>query len=168
MEIVKSLNGLTISAAQEGLAKCCAARGWVSEMLSRRPFASDDDLLAAAKEVWWSLSPESWVEAFAAHPSIGDLKTLREKFANTQKWAAHEQAGVQAASEETLQCLAVENRKYLDKFGYQFIICATGKTADEILAALERRLANNAAIELPIAAAEQLNITRLRLQKLFS
>jgi OHCU decarboxylase len=166
MSIAQSLNVLTEPDAKAGLVKCCASRGWVAGMLARRPFASDGDLAIAAMDVWWSLSPEAWLEAFAAHPMIGDLDSLRAKFAETKKWASSEQAGVQEASDETLRRLAEANLEYRDKFGYIFIVCATGKTADEMLAILEERLVNNPAIELPLAAAEQLKITQLRLQKL--
>ena len=146
--------------------KCCASRGWVLGMLEKRPFASDAALKSFATDVWWSLSPEEWLQAFAAHPMIGDFENLRSKFAATREWAGNEQAGVQNSDEGTLRRLADANREYREKFGYIFIVCATGKTADEMLAILEERLQNNPAIELPIAAAEQLKITLLRLQKL--
>jgi OHCU decarboxylase len=104
--------------------------------------------------------------AFAAHPRIGDVDSLRTKFAHTKTWASGEQAGVDAASEDTLIRLADGNDAYFDRFGYIFIVCATGKSADQMLALLEARLPNDAVTELPIAAAEQRKITQLRLQKL--
>lgn len=160
------LNGLTGDESRAALAKCCASRAWVAGMLAKRPFESDDELVSMATSVWWSLSPESWLEAFAAHPMIGDLEGLRAKYANTKDWTGSEQAGVKVADESTLRRLAEANEEYRDKFGYIFIVCASGKTAEEMLAMLEERLTNNPAIELPLAAAEQLKITQLRLQKL--
>lgn len=166
MSISEVLNELSPAAANEALGKCCGSRGWVLAMVEKRPFASDAALKSSATELWWSLSPEEWLQAFAAHSMIGDVESLRTKFAATKDWAGNEQAGVQNADEGTLRRLADANREYRDKFGYIFIICATGKTAEEMLAILEERLRNNPAIELPIAAAEQLKITLLRLQKL--
>lgn len=166
--IASYLNGLTESDARAALVKCCGSRAWVQGMLSQRPYQADADLAKTATEVWWSLSPESWLEAFAAHPVIGDAKSLREKHAETTDWAASEQAGVSDAANSTLRRLAEANEEYRDKFGYIFIVCATGKTAEEMLAILEERLVNNPAIELPLAAAEQLQITQLRLQKLIA
>lgn len=160
------LNELAEDDANKALTKCCASRAWVAGMLGRIPFQSDPELAEIAAQVWWSLSPESWLEAFAAHPTIGDIDSLKAKFADSKQWASQEQAGVAAGGEATLRALAAANRDYREKFGYLFIVCATGKTAEEMLAILTERLANNPAIELPLAAAEQLKITQLRLQKL--
>ncbi len=115
-----------------------------------------------------SSTDADWLEAFAAHPRIGDVDALRAKFAATAAWASGEQAGVAGASESTLRALAEGNRDYEAKFGHIFIVCATGKTADEMLGLLRERLANEPDAELAVAAAEQAKITAIRLRKLLS
>jgi OHCU decarboxylase len=162
------LNGLDRAPLNLALAKCCAARRWVTTLAACRPFVDEHSVRQAAADIWSQLQPADWLEAFAAHPRIGDLESLRVKFGNTRGWATGEQAGVAGAAETTLQRLSQLNREYEAKFGYIFIVCATGKTADEMLAILEHRLPNDPQIELHIAAAEQLKITQLRLQKLVS
>jgi 2-oxo-4-hydroxy-4-carboxy-5-ureidoimidazoline decarboxylase len=152
--------------AREAFRRCCGATRWAQQMTARRPFKDEAELFAIAEQVWQGLDRNDWLEAFVAHPKIGDLSSLRAKFANTGAWAAGEQAGVAGASEAILQALAEGNAAYEAKFGYIFIVCATGKTAAEMLAVLRQRLPNDPERELRIAAAEQLKITRLRLEKL--
>ncbi len=137
-------------------------------MSARRPFPDRASLLALADEVWWGLGEADWREAFGHHPKIGDPAALRARFSSQGRWAAGEQAGVAAASEEVLRALAEENRAYEERFGYIFIVCATGKTADEMLALLSARLPNDPKDEIRVAAAEQAKITRIRLEKLLS
>jgi 2-oxo-4-hydroxy-4-carboxy-5-ureidoimidazoline decarboxylase len=137
-------------------------------MEARRPFADTNALLASADEVWAGLGPADWKEAFAHHPRIGDKQALRERFAATRQWAAGEQAGVSGASEAALDALAEGNRDYESRFGHIFIVCATGKTAEEMLALLRERLGNDPEIEERIAAGEQAKITRIRLEKLLA
>jgi 2-oxo-4-hydroxy-4-carboxy-5-ureidoimidazoline decarboxylase len=141
---------------------------WVERMLAARPFGDAARLLAAAEDAWAGLSPDDWREAFAHHPRIGDKDALRARFASTREWAAGEQAGAMAASEDVLEALARENQAYLERFGYIFIVCATGKSATEMLELLRARLRNDTAAELRVAAAEQARITRLRLEKLLA
>jgi 2-oxo-4-hydroxy-4-carboxy-5-ureidoimidazoline decarboxylase len=161
------LNALDADAASAALTRCCGARRWVAAMLEQRPFASTAALMEAADEVWRGLAREDYLEAFAHHPAIGaDLAKLRERFAATAGWSSQEQAGVAGASEPTLCALRDGNQAYRAKFGYVFLICASGKSADEMLTALEGRLANTAAEELRVAAEEHAKITRLRLAKL--
>jgi 2-oxo-4-hydroxy-4-carboxy-5-ureidoimidazoline decarboxylase len=166
MSLAEFLNRLDEAAAREALTRCCAAHAWVDGMLKSRPFADDAAVLVAAEEIWWKLKRDDWLQAFAAHPRIGDLDSLRAKFADTRRWAGGEQSGVAGAAEATLASLATLNEEYAARFGYLFIVCATGKSADEMLALLAARLPNTPDAELPVAAAEQLKITRLRLQKL--
>lgn len=135
-------------------------------MAQRFPFQNKEELLAAAEEVWFKLLPNDWLEAFTHHPKIGDLNSLRAKFASTRQWAEGEQASVSTASEEVLRALAEGNAAYERKFGYIFIVCATGKSAEEMLAILQARLPNEHATELFLAAVEQSKITRIRLEKL--
>jgi len=166
MPLAKHINGLSAEALQTALTKCCAARRWVSEVAAARPFDSDQQLLQKASEAWNRLNREDFLEAFSAHAKIGDVASLRQKYSDTRQWAGNEQSGVAAANEDILQHLAELNREYEHKFGYIFIVCATGKSAAEMLAILESRLPNTSDVELNCAAAEQLKITLLRLKKL--
>jgi 2-oxo-4-hydroxy-4-carboxy-5-ureidoimidazoline decarboxylase len=135
-------------------------------MTARRPFADREELLAVAEQASQALERGDWLEAFAAHPKIGDLDSLRKRFADAAEWSEGEQSGMSRASEAVLQALSDGNRQYEAKFGYIFIVCATGKTAIEMLAQLRKRLRNDPKAELFIAAFEQRKITRLRLDKL--
>jgi len=135
-------------------------------MARGRPFTSRAEILTCAERGWWKLGESVWREAFTHHPRIGDAAVLRERFAATAEWARGEQAGVAATDEQTLAALAEGNRAYEERFGYVFIVCATGLTADQMLAMLNARLSNDAAAEMRIAAEEQMKITRLRLEKL--
>jgi 2-oxo-4-hydroxy-4-carboxy-5-ureidoimidazoline decarboxylase len=163
---VAVFNAMPPDDARAALLRCCGSRRWAEGMLARRPFASPTELFAAGYEVWSGLGREDALEAFAAHPRIGDGEGLRKKFAATADWASHEQSGVAAADDEILRQLADGNRQYEERFGYIFIVCATGKTAREMLDVLNARLCNSPERELWIAAAEQAKITRLRLEKL--
>ena len=164
--LAEYLNSLSEENCHRQLERCCAARWWIDGMLGRRPFAADHRVHAAAREVWWSLGESSWREAFAAHPAIGDVHLLRAQYRATHAWARDEQATAAGADETTLQRLAELNAAYLAKFGYLFIVCATDKTAGEILGILESRLHNPPEVEIHAAASEQLLITILRLRKL--
>jgi 2-oxo-4-hydroxy-4-carboxy-5-ureidoimidazoline decarboxylase len=135
-------------------------------MLARRPFRTLEGLLTAARDVWFGLDRSDWLEAFSHHPKIGDRDALRQRFATTRHLSVKEQAGVDRASEEILDGLARANEKYEAKFGFIFIVCATGRSADEMLAMLHDRLKNDAVAEIWIAAEEQAKITELRLSKL--
>jgi 2-oxo-4-hydroxy-4-carboxy-5-ureidoimidazoline decarboxylase len=161
------LNRLPPPAAHAALARCCGSTRWVERMLGHRPFASTPALLALADQVWNSLERADYLEAFSHHPQIGaDLAELEKKFASTAAWSASEQAGAGSADRATLEALRDENRVYLQRFGYIFIVCAAGKSAAEMLALLRARLDNDFATELQIAASEQAKITKLRLEKL--
>jgi OHCU decarboxylase len=146
--------------------KCCGSARWANAMVDRRPYENLEALTRAASEVWWALGQSDWLEAFRSHPQIGQKKTAAEISTQSKQWSVQEQAAVQTAAQETLDSLAQLNREYQDKFGFIFIVCATGKSAGEILAILRQRLTNNVEAELPIAAAEQAKITELRLKKL--
>jgi OHCU decarboxylase len=135
-------------------------------MLAARPFASDQSVEASAAEIAKQLCRDDWLQAFAAHPRIGDADSLREKYSSTKQWASGEQSGIAEANDATIQELAQLNNDYVEKFGYIFIVCATGKSADEMLAILRDRLPNHPDAELLIAAQEQQKITLLRLRKL--
>ena len=168
MSIAQTLNAMTESQAREALTNCCASQAWVESMLAARPYLDDDAVEEAAEAAAANLTERDWLEAFAAHPLIGDVESLREKYAATKSLAANEQSGVAAASDETLHEFAKLNREYAERFGFIFIIFATGKSADEMLAILKDRLNNPRQRELLNAAGEQMKITKLRLQKLAS
>jgi 2-oxo-4-hydroxy-4-carboxy-5-ureidoimidazoline decarboxylase len=145
---------------REGLKRCCGSTTWVDGMLERQPFRDKGMLLAAADEVWNGLTTADWLEAFAAHPKIGE---------NTAgQWSAAEQRGMDEANAKTAAKIAELNAEYEQKFGWIFIVCATGKSADEMLAIVSERINNDPQTELRIAAAEQSKITKLRLEKLLA
>ena len=146
--------------------RCCRSSRWAAEMVRRRPFRNTEELADMADAVWNELGPADWKEAFAHHPQIGDKESLRKKFASTKQWAEGEQSGIEAASDEVLQGLTDGNEKYRRKFGYIFIVFASGKSADEMLQILRTRMKNRPEDELLTAGEEQRKITRLRLQKL--
>ena len=150
------------------LQQCCGSTTWVNNVIGALPAEDLVDLLEIAEEQWYTCHESDWREAFTHHPKIGDINSLKEKFASTALWAEGEQAAVQQASEQTLQELAAGNQAYEQRFGYIFIVCATGKSADEMLQLLNQRLYNNPEVEIQMAMEEQNKITKLRLEKLFS
>ena len=160
------INHLSKEELSKELYKCCGSTTWVNNMLKYFPVEELVDLLEDAEIEWWNCHEEDWKEAFAQHPRIGDLESIRKKFSSTAEWASSEQGGVQNAKEETLKALAEANKLYEDKFGYIFIVCATGKSADEILTIINTRLQNSPEVEIDVAADEQLMILQLRLEKL--
>lgn len=159
------LNQLPPAEAAGLFFRCCGCRAWADRMAAGRPYGSLEAVHDAAATAWQGLGHDEWMEAFAAHPRIGDIDSLRKKYENTKAWASGEQSGVQAAAEATLQGLARGNAAYEQKFGFIFIVCATGKSAAEMLALLEARLPNTREQEVANAAAEQRKITRLRIDK---
>ncbi len=160
------LNELAPEEARTEFLKCCGAARWAEAVEQQRPYTSLEQLIAKANDVWWSLDETDWLEAFRSHPKIGERKAANAVSAQSRQWSAQEQQGVQNAAQETIEKLAKLNLDYEKKFGFIFIVCATGKSSNEILALLEQRLLNDASTELPIAAAEQARIAELRLRKL--
>ncbi|HVZ72951.1 MAG TPA: 2-oxo-4-hydroxy-4-carboxy-5-ureidoimidazoline decarboxylase [Polyangia bacterium] len=161
------LNALNEADARAALTRCCGAARWVTGMLARRPFSSTSVLHASADEVWAAMKRDDVLEAFAHHPRIGGSATAVAA-PEAQAWSSQEQARVADAGAETRAALVSANERYFARFGYIFIVCATGKSADEMLALLEARLPNDPERELDVAAAEQAKITHLRLEKLAS
>ena len=160
------LDAETNERAASLLARCCGSSRWVDRMLDRRPFASDAALHEAADASWAGLDRADYLEAFTHHPRLGDdVAKLRERF-TAAEWSALEQSRVAAADDATLEALRAGNVAYEARFGFVFLLCATGKSAREVLARLEARMANDAATELCVAAGEQAQITHLRLEKL--
>jgi OHCU decarboxylase len=153
---LESLNAMTPGEAEERLQAACGSREWARRMAAARPFASEEKLLAAAERIWLDLGSQDWLEAFAAHPRIGERASGQ---------AAKEQSGIKDASAELLAALADANREYEERFGRVFLVCAAGKSAQEMLDLCRLRLHNDPREELAVAADEQRKITRLRLEK---
>lgn len=162
------LNSLSAEEAAKELLQCCGSKRWATQMAGARPYENLAKLIEHANATWWSLDRDDWLEAFRSHPKIGEKKAAESVSAQSKTWSGQEQAGVNTASTETANALATLNHAYEQKFGFIFIICATGKTSDEMLAALHARLEHDPAEELPVAAAEQGKITELRLKKLLT
>ena len=135
-------------------------------MASERPFIDVAELLGKAESIWWSLGANDWLAAFRSHPKIGEQKAAEKVAAQAKAWSEAEQAGTRDAAQDTVLALAEANREYEQRFEYIFIVCASGKTAAEMLAVLRERLRNDPDKELHVAAEEQRKITELRLKKL--
>lgn len=164
---IAEFDHLDVEEKKKLLHSCCGSSTWVNKMISALPAEDLVDLLEIAEEQWYACQEADWREAFSHHPKIGDLDSLKEKYDTTANWAEGEQSSVKQASEQTLEQLGEGNQVYEQRFGYIFIVCATGKSADEMLQLLNQRLYNNPEVEIQIAMEEQLKITRLRLEKLF-
>ncbi|MEJ7769663.1 MAG: 2-oxo-4-hydroxy-4-carboxy-5-ureidoimidazoline decarboxylase [Chitinophagaceae bacterium] len=166
---VHQLNLLPIEQRNNELFRCCGAVTWVEKMAAIFPVPEEDTLFREATKIWQEDCAEAdWLEAFSRHPRIGDRPETQKKFASTAEWAAREQHAVGQSSEEVLETLSRWNSNYEEKFGYIFIVCATGRTAEEMLAILSVRLTNNPEEEIIVAMNEQLKITIIRLQKLLT
>lgn len=161
---ISEFNQLDHSAACTALLACCHSQRWATQMADDRPFADVADLMARAREHWQRVDEHDLLEAFSGHARIGDMNRLRDKFSQAHK----EQGQVAQADDSVLQALLDLNRDYEQRHGFIFIVCATGKSADEMLAILKSRLPNTRAQELANAAAEQQQITALRLGALFA
>lgn len=165
---IEALNATPAGEAKHEFLKCCGSQNWAQRVVDARPFHSVAELVGAAERVWWSLDPQDWLEAFHSHPKIGEKKAAAATSVEAQKWSAEEQSGISDSAQRTHDELAQLNREYEEKFGYIFIVCASGKSSEEMLAILRQRLENDPEEELKIAAAEQAKITELRLRKLIS
>lgn len=161
-------NNLDTAIQKEELFKCCGCSEWVERLIKKIPFQTLEALNRESDRIWYALEEKDWKEAFTHHPKIGDVESLRKKFSSTAGWASNEQSGVNEATEAVLSDLKKGNDEYEKKFGYIFIVCATGKTANEMSALLRQRLNNNPEEELKVAMEEQNKITHLRFEKLFS
>lgn len=162
------LNAMNDADATSALLTCCGSPVWARQMSRLRPFITEAELLEAADRLWWSLNAEDWLEAFRAHPRIGERKAERPQGERAAAWSAQEQAGATSGDAGVQSALAEGNREYERRFGYIYIVSAAGKTAGELLSVLRERLENDPETELPIAAGEQARITRLRLEKLLA
>ena len=145
---------------------CCCAPKWIEGMINARPFINTDALLSSSQQCFSVLNDQDYLCAFEGHPQIGDLSTLQEKYANTSGTASHEQSGMSIADTAVLEEMVQLNKDYLIKFGFIFIVCASGKSASEMLQLIKNRIGNDRPTELILAGREQAKITTLRLEKL--
>ena len=159
MERWERINDATPEEARAQLQVCCGSHRWIDRMMTRRPFASLAAARNAAREEWAALGPADWREAFEHHPKIGQSVASR----GASALSAQEQAGVTTATDSVKQALALGNRAYQERFGYIYIICATGKSAEEMVAILHTRLTNDPDAEIRVAAEEHAKICDLRL-----
>jgi allantoicase len=162
---VGKLNRLSEEEVRAALLACCGSARWADAVAALRPFWDVGQLLNIGGRVWRELPKEDWLEAFRAHPKIGESKPAKETGEEARRWAEGEQSGARSAAAETLDELARMNREYEERFGFIFIVCATGKTAEEMLAALRARITNDPETEMRVAAEEQWRITVLRIKK---
>jgi 2-oxo-4-hydroxy-4-carboxy-5-ureidoimidazoline decarboxylase len=158
-----AIDRLTDDEARKVLFRACGSTRWVDRMMARRPFGRDAKLLTVARIEWFGLTESDWLEAFSHHPRIGDRAALEARFPHTHDLSAKEQAAIGAAGDDVLTALVDANNAYVERFGFIFIMCATGKSAEEMLKLLRDRLPNDRAAELRVAAEEQARITALRL-----
>jgi OHCU decarboxylase len=163
---LEQLNKLPKDKAEVTFRDCCGSSEWARLMAEARPFEMIENLYQRADSIWFSLSSVDHLEAFAAHPKIGSKKAAPKQQAKSAKWSSDEQSGMKTADDEIKNGLAEANHLYLEKFGFIFIVCATGKSAQEMLAICRARLRNSLSTELQIAAQEQSKITEIRLNKL--
>lgn len=160
------LNGLSAGEAEKTFLDCCGSSEWARRMAARRPYPILENLYAVAEKAWFSLPVADHLEAFASHPKIGSKKAAKDQPPKSADWSKSEQSNIDAAGGDVRKELVEANRLYEDKFGFIFIVCAIGKTADEMLAICRARLGNSIETELQIAAEEQARITEIRLNKL--
>lgn len=165
MTTLAKLNSLPVELAIDWFEQCCASAQWCKRMAQARPYDTVEQVSNYAELIWQQLDQQDYLEAFEGHPMIGDLSTLKKKFAATQESASTEQAGTRLADDETLSRLKINNDIYFNKNGFIFIICASGLSATDMLAELEARINNTRDIEIMIAAGEQIKITLLRINK---
>jgi allantoicase len=165
---LERFNRLPRKQAMKHLLDCCGSTKWAEQMAQQRPYATLAALYQSATDIWSVLSREDWLEAFRHHPAIGATRASAKRSPTASRWSASEQSAAQAAPRDVLAALLAENNAYAQRFGYVFLICATGKTSEEILHALRQRISNTLEAELRMAAEEQNKITRLRLEKLLA
>lgn len=163
--VLSRWNLLPADEAAKEILPCCGSRAWANGMAASRPVEDVATLLASSDRIWRDLSAADWSDAFQSHPRIGETRGPLESSARSQDWSAQEQHHATESTDSVKQALADGNREYERRFHRIFIICATGKSADEILVNLRHRLNNDDATELREAAEQQRQITQIRLRK---
>jgi 2-oxo-4-hydroxy-4-carboxy-5-ureidoimidazoline decarboxylase len=163
-DILARWNKLPANEAADEILPCSGSKAWARQMAERRPFLEEAALLATCDKVWWALDPDDWLEAFRSHPRIGESAkpTISKRSA---EWSSQEQKKAGTSDEAVKSALAEANRAYEKRFRRIFIVCASGKSSQEILAILQRRLSNDETTELQAAAEQQRQITQIRLKK---
>jgi 2-oxo-4-hydroxy-4-carboxy-5-ureidoimidazoline decarboxylase len=164
-EVLARWNKLHLEEAERAILPCCGSKAWAASMASKRPVADETSLLASSDLIWQNLDESDWLEAFRSHPRIGESRAQRDSAPQSSAWSAQEQRKAATAGDSVKMALKQGNLEYEQKFGRIFIVCATGKSASEILEILRRRLHNDDATELRLAAEEQRQIMHLRLKK---
>ena len=167
-EVLARWNRLLVEDAVKEILPCCGSKAWAGGMAARRPFTDVTTLLAASDETWSNLPAEDWMEAFSSHPRIGESRATQSASVQSATWSAQEQRDVAAAGDEVKIALAEANREYERRFRRIFIVCATGKSAPEILEILRRRLNHDEPTELREAAEQQRQIIHIRVKKWLS
>jgi len=160
---LEEFNGLPEADALQAVLACCGSPKFAAELVALRPFGSFDELLSSADEIWWSLEESDWLEAFACHPRIGEKAA--ESSGQHGVWSKEEQSGTRSAEAGVLESILEKNRAYEARHGFIYIVCASGKPADELLSILDRRLTNSTEVEIREAAEQQRLITHIRLRK---
>ena len=166
--VMSRWNRLSAEDAAKEILPCCGSWAWARGMAAGRPFADVTTLLAACDETWSNLTAEDWMEAFRSHPRIGESRAAQPALARSVTWSTQEQQKVAVAGDAVKIALAEANQEYEQRFRHIFIVCATGKSAPEILQILRRRMRNDGPTELREAAEQQRQITRIRLKKWLS
>jgi 2-oxo-4-hydroxy-4-carboxy-5-ureidoimidazoline decarboxylase len=164
-EALTRWNALSATEGAQEILPCCGSQRWAHALARLRPFADIEMLLAQSDEIWQQLDPADWDEAFSSHPRIGEKKAPESATKKSAQWSSQEQSGVSHMTEDIQSQLRRANEQYEQRFGRIYIVCATGKSAEEMLAILYRRLENDEAAELREAAEQQRQITQLRLRK---
>jgi 2-oxo-4-hydroxy-4-carboxy-5-ureidoimidazoline decarboxylase len=164
-KVLARWNSLDLADAARETLPCCGSKAWATALASARPIPDEESLLATSSSVWLSLPKEAWQEAFDSHPRIGQDHAQARATEKSLRWSAQEQRAALSNHDSTKLALEAANRRYEERFGRIFIICASGKTSDEILAILEQRMHHDAATELREAAEQQRQITQLRLHR---
>ena len=164
-KVLARWNELRREEAEHEILACCGSRTWAASMAAKRPMHDEASLLAAADAAWQHLQEADWLEAFRSHPRIGETRAEKDSATRSSAWSAQEQQKAATADEAVKTALKWGNREYEQKFGRIFVVCATGKSASEILEILRRRLHNDEATELQLAAEEQRQIMHIRLKK---
>jgi len=160
------INDVSVEEAESMFRDCCGSSEWAKRMARSRPFTSEGPLMETAESIWNNLNTADWLEAFSAHPKIGETKTASTQEEKSAQWSTREQAGMSSADDALKEELAEANRAYDEKFGFIFIVCASGKSAGDMLEICRDRLGNDRATEIGNAAREQQKITEIRLRKL--
>jgi OHCU decarboxylase len=162
--VLAAWNAADDVAAVEAMISCCGSRRWAAAMVASRPIESSERLRDTADRIWSTMEVPDWIEAFACHPRIGERKAAHAT-AKSKEWSRQEQASADGADYDVLERLAKCNAEYEERFGFTYIVCATGKNGDDLLAILERRLKSDREAELREAAEQQRQITQIRLRK---